>query len=1036
MSIGSGKLIRDNLPKDRIEILNKIHNIIEEDFRSEAKNKKNNSECDNNNQFTYKKRYNNVISILGGRGSGKTSMGITVLKELAQNNIYAQQENNIVLEIIDPAMFNVEKNSLGWVLYLLSEKVEQFKNEKTPFCTNDDFSKIEDEYRILKEKYFQSRVYYKNNIASLSDGRYDFQKVNEKSIFTEISLEKDFKDFLYKFIECCKQKNRSRKKRNEDKEIEEPLIFITFDDVDLSPQVGPEILEAVLNYLDHPNIVVLILGDYDTFKESMVLDLWNKSKVPEQIDKDTIINKESIMQGFSIRAEDILGKVLPPAYRFDLEGLSLEDRLKYTPMGDGTKDKMIKKFNSVELTRIAMGRVDGSVGSTTLGEHLINWFIEPTINVKNIRFYYNNLKENRNYQGFEEDESRLNKHEEQYENRGRVLETFINRWDNEDKLIYEPKLYANVLPNTPRSLISLYNDFENENSDNLIMTYINGYLFFTGYAVLTEKAEENFNNIYILYNLLKKNNININSNRNKYDIDKIVSIDKKRKKIKFNLRNLKFKSENGFKYFSYNCSTNLLKCVYIAESNIEYELDDTQSAFIQLIYDLALNFLTTDEYVEIEGKLDFSNITLYKNEDNNLDIRMINTKTFREYYTFMKLYELCLPIIIQDKRVQRNTRTRLKLSIISILNHIIEERNRKPEYMPFEWLQNNEEYLDKIWSEFYENNNSDLVDGKMSTLYFLRFFEETSNPYEIYFDYYINSDNYLINYNRLASLINNTIEIEKRTIRIADILEEVEGFDYSSITIDKGVIKRLKEVNETKDWNKIRLILFEIESVFVLRIGLSIFYDYISLDERRDSLHKLIESYTKQKERVVRSSKKDTHRYNQTYNQVYERFMKLEKDMYNETQNGVKEVRALIQVYEKVNMNSMEDFSSNINELSTAAMTLLNPGQVKNDYLLGDLLLDNMDTNSIYRNINNEILTPKRQKITSKYIEELEKTFRRYQIPQNDSIYGEILRLIKEYNENKNDKTTENIKNAINKAIEEVENLKEEEQPARDDNNE
>lgn len=86
-----------------------------------------------------------------------------------------------------------------------------------------------------------------------------------------------FRKFINKYIEILKSLKNSSK--DEKGNTMEPLIFITFDDIDLSPHYGPEILDTVLNYLKHPNIVVFILGSYKTFKEALTIDLWNKENI-------------------------------------------------------------------------------------------------------------------------------------------------------------------------------------------------------------------------------------------------------------------------------------------------------------------------------------------------------------------------------------------------------------------------------------------------------------------------------------------------------------------------------------------------------------------------------------------------------------------------------------------------------------------------------------------------------------------------------------------------------------------------------------
>ena len=77
MFIGAGKLSRENLPQDRMKILDNIMSSIES-IRKEASQIK----LKNEDKNISKSKPTNFISILGERGSGKTSLGLTVLEEL------------------------------------------------------------------------------------------------------------------------------------------------------------------------------------------------------------------------------------------------------------------------------------------------------------------------------------------------------------------------------------------------------------------------------------------------------------------------------------------------------------------------------------------------------------------------------------------------------------------------------------------------------------------------------------------------------------------------------------------------------------------------------------------------------------------------------------------------------------------------------------------------------------------------------------------------------------------------------------------
>ena len=72
----------------------------------------------------YNLMYDNIYSILGKRGAGKTSAVFTI-KKLLQN----KNNCDIVLPIIMPEMIPQECNMIGWILALLEEKVLELEKE-------------------------------------------------------------------------------------------------------------------------------------------------------------------------------------------------------------------------------------------------------------------------------------------------------------------------------------------------------------------------------------------------------------------------------------------------------------------------------------------------------------------------------------------------------------------------------------------------------------------------------------------------------------------------------------------------------------------------------------------------------------------------------------------------------------------------------------------------------------------------------------------------------------------------------------------
>lgn len=59
----------------------------------------------------------------------------------------------------------------------------------------------------------------------------------------------------------------------------EPLLFFTIDDLDLAPHRSSEVLDLVLRYLQHPNVVVICGWNHELFQNHLCMDILNTQGV-------------------------------------------------------------------------------------------------------------------------------------------------------------------------------------------------------------------------------------------------------------------------------------------------------------------------------------------------------------------------------------------------------------------------------------------------------------------------------------------------------------------------------------------------------------------------------------------------------------------------------------------------------------------------------------------------------------------------------------------------------------------------------------
>lgn len=296
----------------------------------------------------------NVISFLGGRGSGKTSMLLTVLKQIEKNEIEYIQENNTekkektklksyVVPIIDPDKFNFEKDALGWVIFSFAETIESIENQVKDYkyCKEDGKKELVESYNKLKKSYLKSRENYLINTASIMGGTAEYNKMTEELITSDINMTKYFIEFIDRFI----------------KTLDIDLIFFSFDDVDLCPEQGPSIIRTIIDYMSsHPAIVTFILGELKLFEETIAIDMVNRSKVPF----DMITKDEDKKLGFNFEskketASKILTKAMPIHLRNKLEPLTTQEKLDFVHTSyhssDKNKDKTLGKLmEEIELS--------------------------------------------------------------------------------------------------------------------------------------------------------------------------------------------------------------------------------------------------------------------------------------------------------------------------------------------------------------------------------------------------------------------------------------------------------------------------------------------------------------------------------------------------------------------------------------------------------------------------------------------------------------------------------------------------------------
>lgn len=345
--MNNNKYITNNIQAEIIlKTWNEIPNQIDLFRKSATEYSRNRKSIDlknDINDYIQSKHYNN-ISILGGRGTGKTSLLIKLKQDLI-----LQKNSDIIFDIITPDV-NHKEDILGWIISLVIEKAKDRQkklenkgclNGNCNFFEENSKSSIDKYIHELKQDYFFRKSIYEELIAKDYTGRIEYLKNNEERLNADVRLSKSFKNLIDELKNISKE------------EDEEPLFIFIFDDVDIHAEKINEVLTTIMTYLSHPNIVNIIAADYESALENVTLKMLQQDGILDNTLIDRYIIKEdkkTLIERRDERAYDFLKKVLPPTYRHKIYPLNNKD--KYVIIKEGLVRNDSNKVLNKILTRI------------------------------------------------------------------------------------------------------------------------------------------------------------------------------------------------------------------------------------------------------------------------------------------------------------------------------------------------------------------------------------------------------------------------------------------------------------------------------------------------------------------------------------------------------------------------------------------------------------------------------------------------------------------------------------------------------------
>lgn len=971
----------------------------------------------------FKKHHNNVFSILGGRGSGKTSVLLTLKYEmLKKQNDKDRRDQRILnidsfIPIIVPQDMEENSDSLEWIIGFFKEKVKEInkKIEMNPFKYNNSKdnnslclykneihkNSIQNSFDELLKAYILRQTEYKKILVNQYNGNRDYIKSNEETFNLDVQLVQKFQLFIEEYIEF-------KKKYYENNE-NSPLIYMFFDDVDISNKKCTNVLETIMRYLSHPNIVVFIAGNYDNFIETLTLQYLRNDGLLDQekmfydyVKADSnnqVDDKDTALQIRKDLAYDYLKKVLSPALRYDLPILNNNKKADFR----------------YEIKHEKNSELNSDINNKNLLE-LLEWKFD-------------------------------------------ISET-TSFFRSGDQIIYS---YFNVFDDRPRGLINVYyylmddNDWKTSEYLNQFMSIIinsNKKLLnckdkIDSYISI-KKSENNKVSIDIYYDDFERNSKDINSIE-EYTIfmflkmfENISRIDKDRIKLNLNTQNKYFVSD----LFNMNLSSFRIYPKIIDEKSLIFMKDEIEIRMQNKLINIE-NTKSFKDLIDQIGKIYLKNRNwylflndLYKDDSEWVDIIISN---------ILKNQNNDLNIINEVFEILNNeyNLVDLKSNKMKIIK-LLKSENNLSNYCNLKWKKSlYAKFLDKSISfeEFLKDDNvsMDILKNIMSVLSCNKLLKNDKKLEEI-------KENILklkFNSPGLQFLIgekenfveNNELDLVKLDNKIREnldenLLETVNNIFDNSIGNLKNEYREdlvewilelsIKEVDNQLSFQKIdclsselflKLKLEEINMIELQNLLLLKYEDYIDLKELRSELLK----YDNERYSII-------SRDNLTENQKIKKLIDKKQAIFNLVNNAnEKHAYNLIygdieEILNKLILESSKNNEEKILELfSNRISEMLNETEIETKWTLNQKLADNykIELENFMINIQFMKLEEIINFIKSKSIQIrndlycqlltcIKKSFSKSQYQNNNRLIVLILKLRNELNQNLLNKQTYN----------------------------
>lgn len=300
-------------------------------------------------------KYDNIISILGGRGAGKTSVLKTLIHRYDDTSKF-----NIVLPMVMPELIDGDEDIFSWIISAMKEHLQNFENKLKCMgqIGSTEYEQTCKEYNLFERCQFNKNNGLRKAFQELSDAYFVKKSRNERVLIGEasesdalissysFSLISKFADYWTKLAKLYREyiieKEYNHRKDDTQTVSTTPMIYIFIDDADLKPQIINDLIFLLPKYLSHPNVVVFVSASQKTLKyavknhmfrsltgnEFRLFDLMEieQSYMPTDECSQTIRLKElrygKEYDKIDKLTEDILRKIFPIYNRFYIKSFN------------------------------------------------------------------------------------------------------------------------------------------------------------------------------------------------------------------------------------------------------------------------------------------------------------------------------------------------------------------------------------------------------------------------------------------------------------------------------------------------------------------------------------------------------------------------------------------------------------------------------------------------------------------------------------------------------------------------------------------